>query len=221
MGFASGTCHFEELSFGSGDIGGNSKLPGEGSDNENVTGEEPGSRDSGGNDESESTEGGSGEEESSEGEEPSNGDSGEPDEETPEEPIKTSIVSGAEATGGILGAGMFSENDANESMTFINCVNHGAITVDGAAKSAGTETGGIAGYIYHASNEKTAKVVFENCKNHGTIEGNQDYTAGIVARIGSARQYIVAEITNSSNNGSVKGEGSYCWDCELCSELCG
>lgn len=256
-GFASGKCHFENLSFGSGVIGGNSELPGEGSDAEDVTGEESSNEDFGendenkpnegelaednfdkeelgegniseevlteasadeapsGNDESKPTEESSSEKESGEGKEPGNENSKEPGGEIPEnpgddnengntEPVKASSVSGAKAIGGILGAGMFSENSTDESMTFINCINHGAIS------GTDTETGGIVGHIYHASDKKNAKIVLKDCKNHGTIEGCGDYTAGIAARVGSgSNQYLITKITDDANDGNILGKGKY------------
>ncbi|WP_213995989.1 InlB B-repeat-containing protein [Tepidanaerobacter syntrophicus] len=266
-GFASGKCRFENLSFGSGVIGGNSELHGEGSDAGDVTGEESSNEDFGENDENKPNEGelaednfdkeelgegniseevlteasadeapsrndeskptqeSSSEKESGEGKEPGNENSEEPRGEIPEnpgndnedgnknkddnengntEPVKASSVSGAKAIGGILGAGMFSENSTDESMTFINCINHGAIS------GTDTETGGIVGYIYHSSDKKNAKIVLKDCKNDGTIEGCGDYTAGIVARVGSgSKQYLITEITNCSNDGSVSGKGQY------------
>lgn len=184
VGFASGTCRFENLSFGSDTTvgSGDSKLPGESEEPDKGNSEEP---DAGGSDESNESEPGEGEENSG-------------------QPVKLSNVNGAAATGGILGTGMFSENSSEESITFINCINHGPIL------GAGTETGGIVGYIYHASNNKAAKAVIKECKNHGTVEGTAKYTAGIVARIGSGTsQSIISQITDSSNDGSVSGKDQY------------
>lgn len=135
---------------------------------------------------------------------PDNPENGDKDQNGNDRPAKVSTVTGTKATGGILGAGMFDKNNAEKSIIFTNCVNHGTIS------GTDTETGGIIGHVYHASNNMIAKIALKDCKNLGTVEGGGNYTAGLVARIGSSsNQYFVSEIANSSNEGTISGKGRY------------
>ena len=98
---------------------------------------------------------------------------------------------------------------ASGSATFTDCVNKGAITLDGYAGKDRVCLGGIAGQSYYSTNTDT----FDGCANYGVITLKEDTTdskrpaaGGIIGMASgtSASAVLTLNIRNCTNNGNIE-----------------